>query len=142
MRKSLIIVSIIILNFSLCYASDYYCNGIIVNTNISAELFCKPRLDLIDSIQNSEHNQEAYKYNMRMYQNCLNSYNRARAEMQKGLCQPATKRVYKGSCEETITEYSVSGNVVQSSSTGGNVACMKRKFDSETRKMLESAGIK
>ena len=142
MRKSLIIVSIIILNFNLCYASDYYCNGITVNTNTSAELFCKPRLDLINSMQNSEHNQEAYKHNMRMYQNCLDGYNSAKSQMQKGLCQPATKRVYKGSCEETITEYSVSGNVVQSSSTGGDVACMKRKFDSETRKMLESAGIK
>ena len=48
----------------------------------------------------------------------------------------------KGDCEEIITEYSVSGNVVQTSSTGGNIACMKRKFDSETRKMLESAGIR
>ena len=142
MKNFLLIITIVLLGISLCYASDYYCNGIIVNTNTSAELFCKPVLDLINDIYRSEHDKEAYAYNMRMYQNYMNSYNCARAEMQKGLCQPATKRVYKGSCEETITEYSVSGNVVQSSSTGGNIACMKRKFDSETRKMLESAGIK
>ena len=142
MKKYLIIAILVLLGINLCYATDYYCNGMIVNTTTSAELFCKPRLELINSIQNSEHNQEAYEHNMRMYQNCLNSYNCARAEMQKGLCQPATKRVYKGSCEETITEYLVSGNVVQSSSTGGNIACMRKNFDSETRKMLESAGIR
>lgn len=142
MKKFLLIITIVLLGINLCYATDYYCNGIIVNTNTSAELFCKPRLDLINSIQNSEHNQEAYKHNMRMYQNCLDGYNSAKTQMQKGLCKTATKRVYKGSCKETITEYSVSGNVVQSSSTGGDVACMKRKFDSETRKMLKSAGIK
>ena len=142
MKKYLSILTIILLSINLCYASDYYCDGIMVNTNTSAELFCKPRLNLINSIQNSEHNQEAYEHNMRMYQNCLNTYNCAKTEMQKGLCKPAIKRVYKGTCEETITEYVVSGKVVQSSSTGGDVACMKRKFDLETRKMLESVGIK
>lgn len=142
MRKCLIIISIIMLSINLCYASDYYCDGIIVNTNTSAELFCKPRLDLINSIQNSEPNQEVYKHNMRMYQNCLDYYNSAKTQMQKGLCQPATKRVYKGSCKETITEYFVSGNLVQSSSKGEDVSCLKEKFDSKTRTMLESAGIK
>ena len=133
MKKSLIVISIILLSSTcaMCHASDYYCNGVIVNANTSAELFCKPRLDLINSIQSSEHNQEAYKHNMRMYQNCLGSYNSAKTEMQKGLCKLATKRVYKGYCGEIISEYSVSGRVVQSSSAGGDVACMKRKFDSK-----------
>jgi len=142
MKKYLITVTVVLLCINLCYASDYNCYGVIVNTKTSAELFCKPRLDLINSIQKSEHSQEAYIHNMRMYQYCLDSYNRAKTEVQKGLCQPATKRVYKGSCGETITEYLVSGDVVRSSSNGGNKACMKRKFDSDTRKMMESAGTK
>ena len=129
MKKNLSILTIILLSINICYASaDYYCNGKIVNTNTSAELFCKPLLDLINDIYRSEHNKEAYEHNMRMYQNCLDSYNRAKTEMQKGLCKPAIKRVYKGSCEETTTEYVVSGNVVQKYSTGGNPACVMKQI--------------
>lgn len=111
MRNSLIIISIVLLGINICYATDYYCNGIIVDTNSSAELYCKPQL--VD------------KY---MYQNCLDTYNRAKAEMTKGLCQPTIKRVYKGSCEEITTEYIVSGNVVQKYSTGGNPDCIMKQI--------------
>ena len=135
--KKIFLFTLTLLNINLCNASEYYCNGgRVIDTSVSAESFCKPYI----SVQAP--NQEAYEHNKHMYQNCLNYYNNAKNDINKGLCKSATKRTYKGSCGETITEYSVSGNKVESFSTGGDVACMKRKYDAETKKMLEMYGVK
>lgn len=131
--KKIFLFALILFNIDLCYASTYYCNGNIIDTNISAELFCKPYI----SVQVP--NQEAYLHNKQMYQNCLNAYNndKAKIKMSNGYCKPAIKRTYKGSCGEIVTEYFVSGESVRSSSTGGDTACLKRKYDAETKKLIE-----
>lgn len=127
MIKKIFLLSLILFNINSCYASVYYCKGNIIDTNVSAESFCKP--------PNHLHNKQMYQ----AYQMCLNIYNNDKAKigMNDGYCKPATKRTYKGSCGEIVTEYFVSGEMVRSSSTGGNEACRMKQLQNFLQKERE-----
>lgn len=129
MKKKNFVITLIFLNFISCSfaanrVEEYYTcsNGTIKYPLPSAQEYCS-----------------MYKSNPKLYQPCLQTYEKIRTDVTNGNCKKYTKTIikeYTNECGALCKDYTYGNGGSGTHCSGGNIDCMKKIHENQMKNRI------